>query len=805
MALKVLPAPKVSSWSVSEIAGGLNTQDLEYKLRDNQSPDCKNVWFNNRILCKRWGTMPLNTASVGSPILAMYDKFFLGNIIFAAGTGLYKMDPGTGIATQIYSGLTANKGVFFRYSVTNATILWYLNGAQYVQYDGTTVSTITPYIPTVVINRGPTGGGNDHSSDASIEDYNRLGAGFKNSFSADGTAKAYTLTEQNLDSTAVTATVAGTEKHEGTDFTVNRTTGVVTFSTAPVHGDNNVIITAYKTHSDWYSSIVTCTKAANFGGPNNNRLFFAGNGSSYYYYSDVGKAHYWPINQYNFINTADDSITGFGLQNDTMLIFKGNSIYGMTYKTDSQGVGQFPVVNVNSGVGCDCPGTIQLINNKLTWLTSGLGPMTLVNQLNTSGSEVVYRNVNAIGRNINGNSARSGLLNEPNLENAVAVDFQQKYWIAVNGHVYLWDYGLSPYVNSQQVDEAQSQLSWWYFENLDIQCFCQNGTDLYFGDSQGFICHFENNFVDNRYTLIGTGAQSIANGNFATDSNGDELADSFTLSNATAVSCANNTQTLIATAQYGALKSSSFTPGHRYFVTMSVKSFSGQVVLQVRINAYSVVSIQYHPGDGEYHTLCGIVDTESGYNAYASLVDGGVSDWQNISAQNAMAIDMGTDASNPFYNLTADDMAELVGIVGYRESQIALSRPVTDAISAYWKMKTNHLGAPNILKNITKIWFACRSNVATTLQITYFTDNRPDGIADNQPITVGGLWDLNNWDLGTWFLGGSAWFGMWRKTPPMNNVEAFSMEFRNGVANEDLNISDIIVSFTAVKEVRRSV
>ena len=69
-----------------------------------------------------------------------------------------------------------------------------------------------------------------------------------------------------LDATTVTVTVNGVAKVEGVDFTVNRTTGVVTFSVAPASGTNNVIITAYKTDQADIDSILNCLSVQAFGG-----------------------------------------------------------------------------------------------------------------------------------------------------------------------------------------------------------------------------------------------------------------------------------------------------------------------------------------------------------------------------------------------------------------------------------------------------------------------------------------------------------------------------------------------------------
>ena len=615
---------KTGTWSLSELSGGLNLADLEYKLLDNQSPDCLNVWFNNRILCKRFGTKNINTAALPAEILAMYPFLFSGKIVFAADTHLYTLAPNEVTPTVIYSGLTANHGCFFRYNQN----LWYINGAQYVRWDGATATDVRSfaYTPTVVLNRTPTGGGDMFDGKNGVDDYNRLQPGFKNNFNGDGSSKAYTLTDQNLDGTTVTCTVGGVTKTENTDFTVNRTTGVVTFTTVPASGQNNVIITAYKTRSDWINPVLTCKKAISFTGSNGNRIFFGANGTSNYYYSSAADPSYFPVTNVNLINSNDGEITGFGLQNDTLVIFKTSSIYGVTYSYDtSSASAYYPCNNINSEIGCDCPATICLINNRLCWLNSNLGVFTLVNQLNTSGSATVYRNANPISRNINGNARASGLMQEDNLTKAVGIDFMGKYWIAVNGKVYLWDYELTPYQNLADTDKAQLMLSWWLFDGLPITCFCKDGTDLYCGDTLGFVRHFENSYSDN-----------------------------------------------------------------------------------------------------------------------------------------------GT------------------------------------AIPAHWKMKINHLGVPNMLKTVKKIWLACRTDTATTLQITYYTDNSPGGIADPSPLYISSFnWAEFDWSAFSW--GVYNWFKEWRKVPPIKNAQAFSVMVSNENANEDLNVSDIIVQFRIIKEVRRSV
>lgn len=151
--------------------------------------------------------------------------------------------------------------------------------------------------------------------------------------------------------------------------------------------------------------------------------------------------------------------------------------------------------------------------------------------------------------------------------------------------------------------------------------------------------------------------QAITNGNFATSSN--NLATNFIASSATAISCTGNTQTFIATAQYGEIYySGALLTDHRYFITANVMASTTGAHVQIHKNASTYVSSSYHPGDGKYHVLSAIADIDSGYSSANPMVrDDSASGWKNISVQNFMAIDMGTAASNPLYNQTASWMA----------------------------------------------------------------------------------------------------------------------------------------------------
>lgn len=496
MAYKAIPLQDEVEQQLNEtkfiLSGGLNISDLPQKLTDSQSPDLLNVWFSNRILSKRNGQSYMFLSDLAeTPIHSIHRRLFKNKSIFHAGTKLYSWDITLNTTTVIYSGLTSQKGSFF----VIYDKLYYINGVQWVVYDGTTCTTITPYIPTVVTGRTPTGGG------TVAEEYNRIGAGFINKFNGTGSATAFTLTQNGvnsitgLDATTVTATVGGVTKVEGTDFTVNRTTGIVTFTSAPASGTDNVIITAYKTSATERDNVYACKYAIEYG-DNKNIVFLCGNGKGEIYWSEAGLPTYIPSSNTNTLGDTNEDCYGFGIQYDTLCIFKERIIFSATQITTDTTLAQFAFKIVNDNVGCDIPYSIQLINNRLVWANTYGGIYTLTSTLVKD-----EKNIKPLSRNINGNYSRAGFLQETlaNKQNAISFDYvgKSQYWLCVGSDVYMWDYGISPYTDSGNLDLDQMNLSWWKFDNINANCFFENQNILYYGvRNKGNIVKFVESFND---------------------------------------------------------------------------------------------------------------------------------------------------------------------------------------------------------------------------------------------------------------------------------------------------------------------
>jgi len=472
--------------------GGLDLADVEFNLPDNKTNKCLNVWFVDGELDKRWGQEYLNEYETPDGVIhSSYKYLYKGNIIKHCGKKLYSQTT-LGILTELFT-VNDDESRLFKYNDN----IYLKQIGLYVQYDGTTANEVVPYIPTVVINRTPSGGGDLN------EDYNRLGAGFKNSFSSDGTSTNYVLTDTDLDATEVTIVSNGVDLVENTDFTVNRTAGTITFGVAQTGGTNNVIVTAYKTNQEDIDSILNCLAVKPFGGQNDNRLFFGNNGTGFYYWTGISELGvdptYFPLSNYNIVGLSDENITGFAKQNNSLMVIKEREVYGVDYTFDgTQGI--FNSYPVHDSMGCDCPRSIQTINNNTVFLSSEFGVCVI--QSTNVGNQ---RNVFPVSRNVD-----PRLLKEANIKEATSIDFDGKYWLNIDDKIYLWDYFLSPYYDSGNPDDNASRLSWWYFDNIQAGSWTIDGDDLYYGSRKdGKTVKFINVYDNTQYYDFGLGYDCV--------------------------------------------------------------------------------------------------------------------------------------------------------------------------------------------------------------------------------------------------------------------------------------------------------
>ena len=245
---------------------------------------------------------------------------------------------------------------------------------------------------------------------------------------------------------------------------------------------NNLIVTAWKTDPEATKKIANMQFATWFGGDRSGinggtRLFVSGNPDhpNLVHWSDINNPLYFPENNYAYIGESSQKVTGFGKQTDILVIFKEHEIYSAEYVSGNTYTAQdvidgkvvdvtanaavFPITPINSGIGCDCPNTIQLCNNRLIWATSDGAVYGLM-----AANQASERNVRKLSAMI---ESRLKAEDRYLLKSALSCDVDGHYMLFVRNRVYLLDYmdGVFQYYATYSDErKAQRNMSWYCWE-----------------------------------------------------------------------------------------------------------------------------------------------------------------------------------------------------------------------------------------------------------------------------------------------------------------------------------------------------
>lgn len=245
---------------------------------------------------------------------------------------------------------------------------------------------------------------------------------------------------------------------------------------------NNLIVTAWKTEPEATKKISNMQFATWFGGDRSGinggtRLFASGNPDhpNLVHWSDINNPLYFPENNYAYIGESSQKVTGFGKQTNILVIFKEHEIYSAEYVSGNTYTAQdvidgkvvdvtanaaiFPITPINSGIGCDCPNTIQLCNNRLIWATSDGAVYGLM-----AANQASERNVRKLSAMI---ESRLKAEDRYLLKSALSCDVDGHYMLFVRNRVYLLDYmdGVFQYYATYSDErKAQRNMSWYCWE-----------------------------------------------------------------------------------------------------------------------------------------------------------------------------------------------------------------------------------------------------------------------------------------------------------------------------------------------------
>lgn len=263
----------------------------------------------------------------------------------------------------------------------------------------------------------------------------------------------------------------------------------ISIGSLPAVTDNNLRITAWRGREYEENRLTICrmTRGTWFGG---DRSGIAG-GTRYFVCGDPeepdllcwsGIEHplYFPEHNRVRVGNTHSAITALGKQSNLLVIYKDHELYGMQYlSTDSTDydfatsggvavtsyMATFVLTPINAGVGCDCPDTVWLVNNRLVWGNSDGNVYML-----TATNQYSERNVRLISRNVRDAIAACG---KATLKRAQAAELAGYYLMMAGNRVFLMNAQTSAFSSFSYYDDedrASKAIPWYVWtlpEHLD--------------------------------------------------------------------------------------------------------------------------------------------------------------------------------------------------------------------------------------------------------------------------------------------------------------------------------------------------
>ncbi len=499
-------APPKTKQTVYDNFTGADFSNDAYLCRTDKSPDILNMIGEDGILTGRTGWEPVYTAE--GVVNGLCKGFAERDVVYLAhiGTKLYSFKPDGTELSELYSGLPNEKSVLFFATRTKRPLVatedleepknlgFVLTGAGffYVDFYETPVQvgrvSDIATVPVVKIGVKPNGAGE------TLDAVNLLQKKRSEKFLGDGSSKTFQLGAKDLDSDLleiVEITASGqktyTENSSGaTGFSVNRALGSVTFVTAPptppVTGEENIYITYAKTREGNAEKIEKCRAYTQFGLGGDVRVFVTRNPDfrAYDWWCETQDPSYFADLNYSIIGNDDTAVMGYLPYKQYLGLVKedaeNTTVYFRTAEFQNDKV-QFFTTPAIQGVGAISPFAFSNLGDEPVYLSRN-GVYSIISNAVTLQNTPQNRSYWVDER----------LTKEPNLENAISVAHENKYYLSINAHTYI----ISVPRKDRKDYQTEEAYAAYYWEGFAPTCYLSDGKTLWFGDAEGRLCRFKN-------------------------------------------------------------------------------------------------------------------------------------------------------------------------------------------------------------------------------------------------------------------------------------------------------------------------
>lgn len=232
-----------------------------------------------------------------------------------------------------------------------------------------------------------------------------------------------------------------------------------------------------------------CTAGSSFGGGtlDGTRVILGGN-SEYpgrYFTSELGDGLCFYEDSGGVIGAGTEDITAFSKQYVYLMIFTKNTVSRMSYTYDTDLGGYFTVKTISTSIGCDIPGSVEMVDNRTVFAnTDGIYIIDVTDNFDEL-------NIVPISKNITDNYGTKGYfsVSKEELLQGKCCLYDRKYMFLAGQHIFIWDYGQVAYSSSSDFVKSAKRLVWFEFDseeaghlfvtNRKLFCLKQNGIYAY--------------------------------------------------------------------------------------------------------------------------------------------------------------------------------------------------------------------------------------------------------------------------------------------------------------------------------------
>ena len=409
-----------------------------------------------------------------------------------AGEKFYEYNPEDDAVKEVHQGANDH----FSQSRQINSKLYIIDGLDILVYDGEEVKSASEiaYVPTWNIAKSHEGGG------VTLEPLNLLTPKRTERFMGDDTHLIFQLGTTELDDDEVEIKLMNDTGgfdtlKEGTDFTVDRALGTVTFMSAKpteVTGADNIYITYAKTVEGYADRIKNCDICTLYGmNGQRDRLFVSGNPEypNYDWYCKSNDPTYFGDTWYAVLGQDDSAITGYAIQNGNLITYKdgaandSNVILRAGEYDDNEKAVVFKTIGNYEAAGA---------SGKYTHVTLQNEPMYLT----TAGSIHALTPSDVLGERSSQERSyfiTEELAKEPGIKSAYACGYEDFYMLAAGDRMYILDTAQATYERNAPYSTRQYEAYMW--TGIGARVLSVIGGRLYFGTEEGKVKRFFNQDV----------------------------------------------------------------------------------------------------------------------------------------------------------------------------------------------------------------------------------------------------------------------------------------------------------------------